>query len=258
MGPQHSDLLVTLKHCHPANACSISQHIPSWILAWLNMSCLDEVVIMDSTETVLCLLDHLLTLWPHLITFTYFTDALTWDQQREKRPLREVNNIATVTQGFCRLNVSITQTLISLSVHHVRWGWLRTQNEGCLSCIAMLCGHNPLTKRGNLSLHGSLEMPERLPSWFSMTRLKLPCGVYLSYFPLLWDTFRYVFVGLPCGWHLFLHGVNLSNSLPSQHNFESDICVLCVLLSRQGYCFRCWLWGYLSYVLSFCHNTDYS
>lgn len=180
MGPQHSDLLVTLKHCHPANACSISQHIPSWILAWLNMSCLDEVVIMDSTETVLCLLDHLLTLWPHLITFTYFTDALTWDQQREKRPLREVNNIATVTQGFCRLNVSITQTLISLSVHHVRWGWLRTQNEGCLSCIAMLCGHNPLTKRGNLSLHGSLEMPERLPSWFSMTRLSISPLVYVA------------------------------------------------------------------------------
>jgi len=45
----------------------------------------------------------------------------------------------------------------------------------------MLCGHNPLTKRGNLSLHGSLEMPERLPSaWFSMTGLSISPLVYVA------------------------------------------------------------------------------
>lgn len=118
--------------------------------------------------------------------------------ERLTRPFREVNNIATVTQGFWRLSVntcrsftvlhtlattrlgSVTQTLISLSVHYVRWGWLRTQNEGCLNCCAVQCGHNPLTKRGNLSLHASLDMPERLPSWFSMTGLSISPLVYVA------------------------------------------------------------------------------
>lgn len=166
MGPQHSDLLVTLKHFHPSK-CLLHRSTHSKLNTCLLWMLLAQHVLSGWSGHNGQHWDSIVSAGPSPDTLTSFhylhvihRCLSTWDQQRGKQPLREVNNISTVTQGFCRLSVSISQKLISLSVHHVRWGWLRTQNEGCWSCIAMLCGHNPLTKRGNLSLHGSLEMPE--------------------------------------------------------------------------------------------------
>lgn len=115
--------------------------------------CYPLTVIMDSTEIVLCLLDHLLTLWPHPITFTDASQHGT--AERLTRPLREVNNLAAVTPGFWRLSVNMvhykaatsrlrslySRRLMSLSDGlHVGWGCSRTQNESCLDCCARLCG----------------------------------------------------------------------------------------------------------------------
>lgn len=54
---------------------------------------------------------------------------------------------------------------------------MRTVQITVLGCV----DGNPLTRRGNLSLHGSLDMPERLPSWFSMTGLSISPLVYTAH-----------------------------------------------------------------------------
>lgn len=168
-GPLHSVLLVTPKHCNPAK-CLLHRSTHSKLTTGPVMDAAGSMCKLSGQSgrngqhwnIIVSAGPSPDTLTSSHYLYVYSTDTAQHGNSREVNKAIQVNNLATVTQSFWRLSVntccsftalhiaattrlgSLTQTLISLSVHHVRWGWLRTQNKGCLNCCAMQCGHNPL------------------------------------------------------------------------------------------------------------------